>query len=207
MVWYNIQKKPFGPLNVSRIGFSFNLHDKRVYGYLDAAITVDGLEVSFVELFTSFVIGDDGISDIQFGLHGIGLEFKILPVEIAGMFYENHTDDGLEYDGYATIKFGPLMLSAIGSFAKYKSENASLFIFSALDSPLGGPGFCFVTGFSAGFGFNRDLILPAIAQTPSYWLVEQAIGPPLRPTEEQYSYDTAISGCSKRRFAEHSLQF
>jgi len=42
------------------------------------------------------------------------------------------------------------------------------------DVPIGGPPFFFVTGFSGGFGFNRNLLLPTVDKVAAYPLVAGA---------------------------------
>ena len=188
--WFNVQKT-FGPLNLSRVGFGIKLSESRVYGYLDAALNIDVLTASFIELNVSFSLAGGDIGDIEFGLNGLGLEFQVDPVALEGTFLHNTVDDQTEYDGYATLKMGPLMLSAIGSYAKdVTTGHPSLFVFAAADFPIGGPGFFFVNGFSAGFAFNRDLILPPVSQVPYYWLVEAALGPQNIPKSPPLSGST-----------------
>ncbi len=52
----------------------------------------------------------------------------------------------------------------------------SLFIYAALNRPLGGPAFFFVEGLAAGFGVNRRLIMPPIQEIHNFPLVTAAIG-------------------------------
>ena len=68
-----------------------------------------------------------------------------------------------EYNGVALLKMQELSLSAIGSYA-YVNGKPSLFIYAALNYPLGGPPFFFVTGVSMGFGYNRALKMPSVSK-------------------------------------------
>ncbi len=54
--------------------------------------------------------------------------------------------------------------------------NPSLFLYAVLDYPLGGPEFFFVTGLAAGFGFNRNLLVPDVSGIATFPLVQWAQG-------------------------------
>jgi hypothetical protein len=176
VVWFAVQKT-FGPLHISRVGFTYKRSEEAFYGYIDADISVDVVTLSLIELYLGFAFGGDGFDDIRFGLNGLGLQFRLDPISIGGSFYQTESGSSTSYNGYASLGLGPLQLSAIGSFAEAADSHPSLFIFAALDYPLGGLGFFFVNGLSAGFGFNRDLIMPAVSQVPSYWLIQAASTP------------------------------
>lgn len=176
VVWFQIQKT-FGPLHISRVGFTYKRSEEAFYGYIDADISVDVVTLSLIELYLGFAFDGDGFDDIRFGLDGLGLQFRLDPLSIGGSFYLTESGGVQSYNGYASLGLGPLQLSAIGSFAEAADSHPSLFIFAALDYPLGGLGFFFVNGLSAGFGFNRDLIMPSVSQVPNYWLVQAASTP------------------------------
>jgi hypothetical protein len=96
--------------------------------------------------------------------------------EIGGAFLRIKHPDYDEYAGLAFMKFNQLELSAIGSYAKVNGH-ASLFLYAVLNYPIGGPSFFFVIGLAAGFGYNRDLILPPIDQVSTFPLVAMATNP------------------------------
>jgi hypothetical protein len=77
----------------------------------------------------------------------------------------------ISYDGEALIKVGEYAISALGSYGSLKTGGTSLFIFAALNAPLGGPAFFFVTGLALGFGYNRGLKLPAQGDVQKFPLV------------------------------------
>ena len=83
--------------------------------------------------------------------------------------------DYTSYAGLAVIRTEKLTLSAIGSYAQIKGRDPSLFIYAVANYPLGGPAFFYVTGFAAGFGYNRALTLPAIDEIASFPLVAEAV--------------------------------
>jgi hypothetical protein len=121
----------------------------------------------------------------QFNLRGLGLAYQNGPLEIGGAFLRVQVDSPQgkydEYDGAAIIKTEQLTLSAIGSYSRLNGQ-PSLFIYAVLDYPLGGPSFFFVTGLTAGFGYNRSLQIPSIDQMPRFPLVAEAVNPSPQPS-------------------------
>ena len=174
--WFRIQKT-FGPINISRVGLGFS--ENGITGYLDANLNADVFQAGLIELYVTFELRDTGFDNIEFGLNGLSLEFQIEPLSIGGTFLKSESSDSsaIQYDGFASIQTGPLMLSALGSYTSDETGHPSLFLFAVADFPLGGPGFCFLTGFCAGFGFNRDLILPPVSGVPTYWMIQEATKP------------------------------
>lgn len=171
--WIPIQKN-IGPVHFGRIGMQFQ--NKELKFLLDAALQVGGLTISLEGLsaaspLTSF--------DPSFGLKGLGIDFKNEVLEVGASFLREHVADGSpngydEYDGLAILKMKSLSLSAIGSYA-YINKQPSLFIYAALNEPLGGPAFFFVTGISAGFGYNRSLHMPSLDHVLEFPLVAEAL--------------------------------
>lgn len=173
--WLNVNKS-FGPVNFNRIGVQYQ--DKKIWAFLDAGLSVAGLTLSLNGLGVGSPI--DEIKP-EFKLLGIGIEYEEGPVEIGAAFMRYHVDakEGIpaydEYDGLATITTPSLGLSAIGSYAKVDGHT-SMFIYAVLHAPLGGPAFFFVTGLAAGFGYNRAIRVPNIANVGTFPLVNEAIG-------------------------------
>jgi hypothetical protein len=71
-------------------------------------------------------------------------------------------------------------LSAVGAFAKVPLQDGSgfvsCFVIAALDMPLGGPPFFFVTGLLGGLGLNRQLQVPTIQQVPNNLFIQTLEG-------------------------------
>jgi len=173
--WFDI-KKDFGPLNLSRIGFSFAMGDGvKLTGYLDGGLSLMGLTVDLLGLNVSTTLTGTSRFKPTFGLNGLGIDFKNGPVEIGGALYKLSDDNITEFDGLATIRTENLQLNAIGSFAELSSGDKSLFIYAVLDYPLGGPSFFFVTGLAAGFGYNRHLLIPPVDQVKQFPLIAEAM--------------------------------
>lgn len=173
--WFTLQKS-FGPVHLERIGVQYQ--DAVVAFLLDAALSAAGLTLSLDGLSVSSPLNQ---FVPQFNLRGLGIDYRSGPVEIGGAFLRQQVQAGGEtydeYDGQAVIKTEALTLSAIGSYARLDGH-PSLFIYAVLDYPLGGPAFFFVTGLSAGFGYNRTLRVPGIEQIVQFPLVAEAINNP-----------------------------
>ncbi|MBV8193833.1 MAG: hypothetical protein JO339_41895, partial [Alphaproteobacteria bacterium] len=67
-------------------------------------------------------------------------------------------------------------LTALGSYMKPPGRSASLFVFGAIDAPIGGPPYCFVRGVAAGMGFNSALRMPSTETAGDFSLVRAAQG-------------------------------
>jgi hypothetical protein len=118
--------------------------------------------------------------DPSFDLKGLGLDFKNGPIEIGGAFLREQvkspgeTKPHDEYSGMAILKTEALSLMAMGSYNRIQGH-PSLFLYTILNKPIGGPTFFFVEGLAAGVGYNRQLILPAVDKVATFPLVEAAI--------------------------------
>lgn len=156
-----------GPLTLDKVGARY--HDGRLKLLVDASLTAAGLTLSLDGLSIETPV--DGFHP-TFGLTGLGLAYDTGSVEVSGTFLRN----GDEYSGAASIKTAKWTLSAFGSYASVNGS-PSVFAYAFLDSPLGGPSFCFVTGVAAGFGYHRSLTIPAVDQLPAFPLVSAVMGP------------------------------
>lgn len=176
-IWYNIQKT-FGPVYFKRVGVMYNSDNGRLYFYLDASMNTGGLSIALTGLSLSTQLTD--FSSIAFDLQGLSIDYSAGPVQIGGAFlHAPQLIDGVTWDSYsgtAIIEAEGIGLAAIGSYAQNPAtKEASLFIYGALNLPLGGPPFFVVSGLSGGFGYNRALIVPSLDKILQFPLVEEAV--------------------------------
>lgn len=188
--WFDVQKK-LGPLYFSRIGIGFK--DGNLQFMLDASISAWGLTIALAGLTVS-----NPLNKVKpvFSLNGLGIDYKNDIIEIGGSFLRTHVDekgsDGYyEYDGLAIIKVKETpddakklyaaaneetswSITAIGSYA-YVNDSPSLFVYAALSYPIGGPAFFFVNGLSAGFGYNRRIVIPALNKVMEFPLLAETL--------------------------------
>lgn len=178
--WFVVNKS-FGPVHFSRIGVNFV--DKTLSFALDAAISLGGLTLSLDGLSMGSPL-DHFVP--EFGLKGLGLDFANGPLEIGGEFLRQKVNGIDEYDGLAIIKTEELTLTAIGSYCEYQGH-PSLFLYAVLDYPLGGPSFFFVTGLTAGFGYNRTIKNPDIKTLNQFPLIAAAVNSSASPATSEGS--------------------
>ena len=179
--WINIQKG-IGPIYLQKIGVRYDKGE--IWFLLNADLTIAGLTISLNGLGISSALQAFAPT---FHLQGLGIDYRELELEIGGTFLHFQGQDAQgqpfdEYNGLLQVNAEDWSLMAIGSYASVEGH-PSLFAYLAIDYPLGGPSFFFVTGLAAGFGYNRRLIPPSAENVAQFPLVAQAMGnlptPPL----------------------------
>jgi hypothetical protein len=170
--WINIQKS-IGPIHIGRIGFNCIGDDVQVL--LDAGLATSTFSVELSGLSATVpIFGLDSFDDIKMGLKGLDVAFSTSALTIEGGLLISEQNGQAQYDGALQIKTADLAIMALGSFTSIASnghtEN-SLFGFAFLDHAIGGPPAFFVTGLSAGFGYNRSVKVPTVAEVGSFPLL------------------------------------
>ena len=174
--WYHLQKS-FGPVELERVGLAYQ--DSELELLLDASFSLGGFALALEGLGVSSPLTH---FDPTFHLDGLGMDFSEGPIQVLGAFLHRQVTEGDttfdEYDGALMVEAElggeQLGLHAIGSYARYEGH-PSLFLYLAVDFPLGGPPFFFVEGLAGGFGYNRSLTMPTIDQVASFPLVAEAV--------------------------------
>ncbi|HKS27376.1 MAG TPA: DUF6603 domain-containing protein [Pyrinomonadaceae bacterium] len=172
-VWIPVQQA-FGPLQCQRLGVEWPQPnpDLRVSFLFDGDVALGGLEIDLKGLSIGIPLKSPGdLGSYELGLDGLDITFSQGPVDVSGGLFKAHVNvdgqDIIEYNGEALIKAASWSISALGSWASLNGH-PSLFIFAFLNAPIGGPAFFFVTGLSAGFGYNRSLKLPTQDQVQNF---------------------------------------
>ncbi len=178
--WLKIQKS-LGPVYFDKVGGQYKT--QTLTFMLDASLSLGGLTLSLDGLSVGSSIKQ---FSPEFNLHGLGINYEKGGLEIGGAFLhqKNQSTQEDEYDGMVVLKTELLSLSALGSYTKHDGHT-SLFIYGVLGYPLGGPAFFFVTGLAAGFGYNRELLMPPIEQVASFPLITEATDPTPSPPTSQ----------------------
>ena len=176
--WLSVQKS-FGPIHFEKVGLIYkegeiHLTPQFTVQVSKFSLTLNGLSVSTP--LTNF--------NPHFNIDGFALEYLSDTLTIGGAFLHSENTQYEEYLGMVTLgmktKGGKsLSLSAIGSYAYFTrgphKGDIALFLYLALDYPLGGPPFFFVTGLAGGFGYNHELIVPPLEKINEFPLVAQAV--------------------------------
>ncbi|MEM7113659.1 MAG: DUF6603 domain-containing protein [Chloroflexota bacterium] len=169
-VTFEIQKS-LGPLHIAKLGVGWVQATKLLSLLVDGGVKLATLEVDLIGLTVGVPITHPGdFSKYDLDLQGIDISFESGGVSLSGGFVKLPPDpkatpprNYTEYDGEILIKAGTFAIAAMGAYAYVGTKEdgyASMFIFGLVDGELGGPGFFFVTGLAAGFGYNRGLKLP-----------------------------------------------
>ncbi len=172
-IWFPVQRA-FGPLHCQRLGIEWTKPnpDDTLSFLFDGDVVAGGLEVDLHGLAVGIPLKSPGdLSSYHLGLDGLDITYEQGPVEISGGLLEAHVkvddQDVIEYNGEALIKASSWAITALGSWASINGQ-PSLFIFAFLNAPIGGPPFFFVTGLSAGFGYNRSFTIPPQDQVQDF---------------------------------------
>ncbi|WP_095158776.1 DUF6603 domain-containing protein [Pseudomonas sp. Irchel 3E13] len=160
--WVNVQKS-FGPISLSRVGVAYR--DQRVWLMLDGGFAMGGINIELMGASIAFRPVLPPIPDGA-SLDGVFIGYSNASVTIAGGLLKVVTQDDqgqelIEYDGQLLLKLPQFQLSALASYASLDGS-PSLFAYAVLSAPIGGPPFLQVDALAAGFGFNRDLIIPGL---------------------------------------------
>lgn len=205
-LWFPVQRG-FGPVHVNMLGVKWISPQTAGVGF-DGDLSLAGLNVAVQKLTVSFDVFDPtDYSKYQLDLAGLDVSFNNGPVAISGAFFKQ-TDPVLQYTGAAMLTCASFSLNALGSYAVVPVNAsapgcqkqggdcptaASLFIFVNLNAPLGGPPAFFVTGLAAGFGYNRDILIPPVGEISSFPLVAGATNPEYFTSADPAAVLTQIS--------------
>lgn len=186
--WFDVGRS-FGPLRIDRVGVQYQ--NGTLMFALDAGLALGPLAFSMDGLAVGSPLSH--FSPV-FSISGLGLSYNKPPLEISGAILKVPVDPAsgiaFQFDGTLTLKAENFSLSAIGSYAQLATGMPSLFVFAQLESPLGGPPPFFVTGLMAGFGFNRNLIIPAQDEVASFPLL--LLAQPPQPGQSSKQDPTAV---------------
>ncbi len=177
-------RKNYGPLFVNKMGVS--LDDGKFNLLLDGGLNMGGFTFSLMNLGVKVPLQMPfDVSEIEFGLDGLAINYVNGGLKIAGAFlaqkvaYEGNICNG--YFGEIQLKVGDKSFKAIGCYIHPKAGQLdrkgnqlapSFFLFAAVNIPIGGPAFFFVTGFAAGFGINSSLNIPSIDNLRDFVLLK-----------------------------------
>ncbi|MDQ1396254.1 MAG: hypothetical protein QOG64_1513, partial [Acidimicrobiaceae bacterium] len=205
--WFAIGKN-FGPAYLQRVGLGFE--NAELSAALDGSLTLGPLTLELMGLTVAARL-DDLVP--RFGLRGLALDYHDPEMEIGGAFLHQQVDrNGVsedEYAGEVVIKTSSFALSAIGSYSEHEGH-PSLFVYAVLNRPIGGPTCFFVTGLAAGFGYNRELILPPVEGVANFPLIQEATGTVPRAAslgDEMARLGSAIPPSTGAMFAAAGIKF
>lgn len=168
-VWISIMRA-FGPLQCRKVGIGWksSSQEKRLDFLFDGQVSLAGLMANLIELDIGIPISDPtNFSKYSLDLAGLDVSYNAGAVTIGGGFLKDSTAGYVQYTGQALIQTATFGIGAFGSYALI-DNHPSLFIFAYLNAPMGGPPFFFVNGLSGGFGYNRGINIPPVAQIENF---------------------------------------
>jgi hypothetical protein len=170
-VWFPAQKS-FGPINLTKLGINWDNPNLQLDLDVDGGVTVGPLQIDLDNLQVRIPVETPlDPSKYGLGLDGLAVSLDAGSVALSGGLM--HSGD--QYIGEATITAGTFTIAAVGAFGRTTDGATSLFVYGFLNTPLGGPPAFYVTGVAAGFGYNRQLIMPPQDQVSKFPLVAMAL--------------------------------
>lgn len=183
-------QRSFGPLYVGEIGVGWQDAARLLQILFSGRVALAGLRADVNGLTVGIpVTKPTDFESYTLDLKGLDVSFQGGAVSISGGLLKT-TTPYLSYTGAALIKATSFSLIAVGSYAEYPvvpdSDQTvpSLFIFGALNAPLGGLPAFFITGVAAGFSYNRGIILPEIGEVQNFPLVSGVINGTFTPDDQ-----------------------
>lgn len=170
VIWKKIDSS-LGILTLNRIGLGYN--QQRLHLLFDSTLQLGMLEFKLLGLGINFLINKP--TEISFELNGLGLEYESPAFSLAGDFLRVLTPPEERFQGDIVMKVPAFSIGALGSYSKDNQNNTSVFVFARLNKALGGPPFLYVTGLSAGFGYNQYLRIPTMTEVFKFPLVKGAV--------------------------------
>ncbi len=181
----------FGPLRVDNVGFGVDQAGGQVSAVrvlISGGISLAGLSLDVDDLSVgaqwpgptpltnpgAWTIDLDGL-DVAYSGGGISL--------VGGLRRRDNPSlpgDPPDYVGVLSATVGPYGLTAFAGYGQFPSPTGpftSLFVFAAIDAPIGGPPAFFVTGLAGGAGINRALVLPTSLNDLSTFPLIAALDP------------------------------
>ncbi|PTL81142.1 DUF6603 domain-containing protein [Vitiosangium sp. GDMCC 1.1324] len=173
--WISVERS-VGSVHLNKLGLIYK--DGAAHLAPDLVVSLGELRLSLIGAAIRLPIPK---GDLGFNVEGFGLEYENDSLHVRGAFLRAQRGEYEEYVGLASLQLSPgkkgkgVGLSAIGAYAHASGDQPSLFLYAALNAPLGGPPFFFVMGLAGGFGYNRSLRAPALEDVSSFPLVGQAV--------------------------------
>jgi hypothetical protein len=168
--------RSFGPLRVDDVGFGDDITNNKVTAIriiISGGISLAGLNLDVQDLSIGAPwpgSGGKALTDPSawsLDLDGLAVSYSGGGVQLAGGLRrrDNPSFPGKppDYVGMLLARVGPYGLTAFGGYGQFPSPTGNftaLFVFAAINAPLGGPPAFFVTGLGGGAGINRALVLP-----------------------------------------------
>jgi hypothetical protein len=185
----------FGPLRVDDVGFGVTMGEdanndpviSSIAVSISGGVSLLGLSLDVLDLSVAADWPGQPLTQPSawaIGLSGLDISYSGGGVSIAGGLRrrDNPSMAGNppDYVGMLVANIGPYGLTAFAGYGQFPSPSGnftSLFVFGAINAPIGGPPAFFVTGIGGGAGINRSLVLPTSLSDFSTFPLVAALDP------------------------------
>lgn len=167
--WLTVQRE-FGPIYLEQVGLAVTQNDTAITSIgilIDGKASLFGFTAEVDKLsLTYFVSGGSPLSPANWkvDVEGFAISAEMSGLTLAGGLRKFvPSEGGVEYLGMLLARFGTYGLTVYGGFGEVGTgtdKYTSLFLFGAVNGPIGGVPAFFVTGIGGGFGVNRGLRVP-----------------------------------------------
>ncbi len=188
--WLTIQRQ-FGPIYLEQIGLAVVNPPSGLESVgllIDGGVSLLGLSASVDDLSLTYIVTSEASalepSSWRVDLAGFAVAADVGGITLAGGLRRfTPAEGGVEYLGMLMARVAVYGLSVYGGYGVVGppgDQYTAIFLFGAVNGPLGGPPAFFVTGIGGGFGINRRLALPSdLAQFGTFPLIK-ALDPAAR---------------------------
>ncbi|GAB6041941.1 DUF6603 domain-containing protein [Endothiovibrio diazotrophicus] len=166
-LWYDVEKS-FGPVDIQKIGVTYQ--DGALWALLNASLTAGPLTIALQGLGVGTPLTTVA-PEYRFG--GADLTLNVQAATASGGLVG--TLDPLDLCGEILFTGSAFSLGALAGF-ELSGETPSLFAYGTVSGDFGGPPSFFVKGIALGFGLNRALVIPPVADVGRFPLVQWAMG-------------------------------
>jgi hypothetical protein len=192
--WWVVVQKGFGPIYVEQVGLQVTMSQSALASVgllIDGQVSLLGLTASVDDLSLTYLVSTDPARSPlspqawAVDLAGLAVTADVGGIVLAGGLRKFPADGGgTEYLGLLMARFAVYGISVYGGYGLVGppgDQYASLFLFGAVNGPIGGPPAFFITGIGGGFGINRALTYPSdLSQFGTYPFIK-ALDPAARP--------------------------
>ena len=198
--WFVVIQKSFGPVYLEQVGLEVVVDQEALRSIglvLDGSLSLLGLSASVDDLSLTYVVSGDASpldpAHWSVDVAGFGVTADMSGVTLAGGLRKFPVQQGgSEYLGMLLARFAVYGITVYGGYGLVgppESRFASLFLFGAVNGPIGGPPAFFLTGIGGGIGINRGLVVPAdLSQFGSFPLIK-ALDPAARPGDPMHELE------------------
>ncbi|WP_460458409.1 DUF6603 domain-containing protein, partial [Angustibacter peucedani] len=188
--WLSIQRE-FGPIYLEQVGLAVAQDGSTIQSIgvlVDGKVSLFGLSASVDDLSITYRVEGTGSpfdpSRWSVDVAGFAITADTGGLTLAGGLRKfTPAEGGSEYLGMLLARLGVYGITVYGGFGQVGppgDQYSALFLFGAVNGPIGGPPAFFVTGIGGGFGANRGLVVPSdLSQFASYPLIK-ALDPAAR---------------------------